>query len=181
MQRRRVLIGLLGAGGVALAGGAGVMYWSDPAAIETFPDTDSALRWLESLTRNPAARSLDAWPLAQVLEHAAQSVEFSLEGYPELRSALFRHSVGPVALRVFSHRGRMTHDTREPIPGAPALSATDIPTAAARLTAALQRFEQIPNDSALAPHFAYGRLDKADYRRAHLMHLADHARLIALS
>ena len=27
---------------------------------------------------------------------------------------------------------------------------------------------------ALAPHFAYGALDKPDYLRAHLMHLANH-------
>ena len=33
-------------------------------------------------------------------------------------------------------------------------------------------------DAALAPHFAYGALDKNAYRRAHLMHLADHAREI---
>lgn len=33
----------------------------------------------------------------------------------------------------------------------------------------------------LAPHFAYGELDKPQYTRAHLMHLADHARLIALA
>ncbi|MGS0758230.1 DUF1569 domain-containing protein [Roseateles sp. GG27B] len=26
----------------------------------------------------------------------------------------------------------------------------------------------------MAPHFVYGALDRADYERAHLMHLADH-------
>jgi hypothetical protein len=181
MQRRRALKVLLAGSGVALAGGAGALYWSDAATIATFPDTDTALGWLDTLARDPSARSLEGWPLAQVLEHAAQSIEYSLEGYPALRAAWFRHSIGPVAFGVFSRRGRMSHDTGEPIPGAPALSASEVPIAAGRLVAALQRFEQTPHGFVFAPHFAYGQLDKSNYRRAHLMHLADHARLIARS
>ena len=41
-----------------------------------------------------------------------------------------------------------------------------------RAIAALQAFEQ--HTGSLLPHFAYGDLNKADYRRAHLMHFANH-------
>ena len=38
-----------------------------------------------------------AWPLPKVLNHLAQSVEYSIDGYPELKSALFRSAIGSVA------------------------------------------------------------------------------------
>ena len=41
---------------------------------------------------------------------------------------------------------------------------------------ALDRFDK--HTGALAPHFAYGALSKADYARAHLMHLANHWDLV---
>jgi hypothetical protein len=67
----------------------------------------------------------------------------------------------------------MGHALDEPIPGAPALDATTaLDAAIARALVALRRFEA--HAGALKPHFAYGELDKAQYTRAHLMHLANH-------
>lgn len=177
MQRRRLLKAALGGSALAVAGaGAGGLWLhGEPAAIATFPDIAAALAWIETIGHDPGAFSTTDWSLPQVFEHAAQSVEYSLDGYPALHSALFRTSVGPLAFSVFVRRGRMSHDTGEPIPGAPALVATDLGLAAQRLIQALQRFESHPAHAALAPHFAYGALDKNAYRRAHLMHLADHA------
>jgi hypothetical protein len=157
MQRRRFLRLAVGSG-VALAGvGAGAL-------------------WLGG-----APRSLTAWPLPCVLEHAAQSVEYSWQGYPEPKSPLFRSTLGPLAFRVFARRGRMSHDTREAIPGAPPLTAEDVAQQARRLANAILRFEARPEAEGFAPHFAYGVLSKDDYRRAHLMHVADHAREVAFA
>jgi hypothetical protein len=115
----------------------------------------------------------EGWTLPQVLEHAAQSVEFSLRGFPEMKPALFRGTVGKLAFAVFDGRGRMSHGLGEAIPGAPLLaSALPLPDAVARLTRALRDFDA--HAGALQPHFAYGALDKGAYARAHLMHLADH-------
>jgi hypothetical protein len=181
MNRRRWLRLAAGSGVVAaLGGGAASLWLSAPALpIEGFRDTAAALRWLDALTRDAGARSLTPWPLAQVIEHAAQSVEYSIDGYPALRNPWFRASVGALAFRTFSRVGRMQHDTLEPIPGAPALVSTDLNQSAQRLHAALQRFEAEPERMAFGPHFAFGTLGKSDYRRAHLMHLADHAREIS--
>lgn len=180
-DRRRWLKFAAGSGIAALATGAGASAWllGPPAETGGFADVRTALEWLDMLERDVGARSLTAWPLAHVLEHLAQSVEYSLDGFPELHGPLFRASVGPLAFRAFARLGRMRHDTLAPIPGAPPLSATDAVLATRRLAAALQRFEAMPEDHAFAPHFAYGALAKADYRRAHLMHLADHAREMA--
>jgi hypothetical protein len=178
MDRRRCLHLTLAGGAVVVAGGSASAWWLAGlrAPVAGFAGLDAALHWLERVTREPAHRSTTAWPLAQVLEHAAQSVEGSLQGYPQLESAAFRNSIGALAFRVFTRRGRLAHDTTEPIPGAPALVATDPAAAARRLAAALQRFEATPADFPFPPHFAFGALGKDDYRRAHLMHLADHAR-----
>lgn len=118
-------------------------------------------------------RTSGAWNLAQVLNHAAQSVEYSLEGFPQPKPAWFRATVGPLAFKVFDARGAMKHPLGAPIPGAPALDAkAPLDAAVQRLIAALDRFER--HAGALQPHFAYGALDKPTYARAHLMHLADH-------
>jgi hypothetical protein len=170
---RRTLLRRLGLGAVVV--GVPAVWWvSTPAALKlaAFDSTEHALRTLAALKVQPA-RSTGAWDLAHVLHHAAQSVEFSMQGFPQPKPAWFRASVGPAAATVFSARGRMNHDLAEPIPGAPDI-AQGQPLAAAvdRAMAALQAFEQ--HTGALQPHFAYGELNKADYRRAHLMHFANH-------
>lgn len=163
MRRRSVLLGAAGAPWLLAGCGAG------PVAV--FPDLASARRRIETLPAGAA--TTEGWGLAQVLVHAAQSVEFSLAGFPQPKSALFRGTVGALAFTVFDQRGRMSHGLEEPIPGAPALdAATPLPAAVARLSKALADFDA--HRGALAPHFAYGALDKAQYTRAHLMHLADH-------
>jgi len=136
-----------------------------------FADTGSAQRAIGALANG--GRSGGAWTLPQVLNHLAQSVEYSMHGFPQPKPALFRATVGRAAFAVFTARGRMSHSLTAAIPGAPALAATDpLHPAVNRLTQALADFEawQAP----LHPHFAYGALDKPAYRRAHLMHIADH-------
>ena len=141
------------------------------APVQTFADGPDALAALERL--GPDWVNGTDWDLARVLHHLAQSIEYSMQGFPELRSGLFRATVGPAAFAWFDHRGRMSHGLTEPIPGAPALpNGQPLVPAITRLRAAVMAFEA--HEGALRPHFAYGPLDKAAYRRAHLMHLADH-------
>jgi hypothetical protein len=141
------------------------------AEVSTFPTLAAARSAIAALGARD--RSDGAWSLPKVLNHLAQSVEYSVDGYPELKSALFRNAVGRTAFAVFEARGKMGHSLSEPIPGAPALEEQGaLEPAKARLLAALQRFEA--HEGPLAPHFAYGVLDKPQYLRAHLMHLANH-------
>lgn len=179
MHRRRFLrLAGYGTAALALAGGGAGAWWLAGAKpdVRTFADIDGARRWLDALSRQASARSLTEWSLAQVLEHAAQSVEFSLHGFPEAKPAWFQASAGALAFAVFDRQGAMRHGLTEPIPGAPGLAATELAPAAQRLDAALQAF--VTHAGPLMPHFAYGALDKAQYTRAHLMHLANHAEMI---
>lgn len=142
------------------------------APVQGFATLTDARKAVDALASG-AWRATGSFDLPQTLHHAAQSVEFSLRGFPEMKSSVFRATVGSAAFAVFNARGAMSHSLAEPIPGAPALApgqALDV--AIARLQIALSDFEA--HNGPLAPHFAYGALDKPQYTRAHLMHLANH-------
>jgi hypothetical protein len=141
-------------------------------ALPPFDSIASARRGVWQL-RDGAVRSLGPWDVAHVLHHFAQSVEYSMTGFPQLKPAWFRHSVGPMAFAVFARRGRMSHGLDAPIPGAPDIAqGQPLDAAVARAVAALDAFERFAGP--LQPHFAYGALDKAQFAQAHVMHLADH-------
>jgi hypothetical protein len=137
-----------------------------------FADIPAALRTLERLRTKPL-HTRSGWDLPHVLEHSAQSIDYSIDGYPELKPAWFRSTLGRAAFAVFSARGRMKHGLADPIPGAPEIAqGRELAPAVDRVTQALLRFDR--HTGPIAPHFAYGALSKAEFARAHLMHLANH-------
>ena len=145
-----------------------------PAALASarFASIADALKTLE-LLRSEAPRMSGAWDLPHVLHHTAQSIEYSINGFPEPKPAWFRATLGSYAFALFNARGQMTHSLSEPIPGAPDIAqGQPLAPAIDHAVAALQAFERYAGP--LAPHFAYGTLTKPDYARAHLMHLANH-------
>jgi hypothetical protein len=111
------------------------------------------------------------WTLAQVFTHCAQSIEYSLSGYPKPASVLVRKIFGPRVMRKFLAQGFMKHNLAAPVPGAPALDEPDVERARTRLLAALEKFRAA---SSTAPHFAYGPVSHADYARLHEMHVVEH-------
>lgn len=174
LRRRAVIAGA----GVAAAGLGATFALHRPGNDRqlVFARLDGALREVERLLQAPvhALPPATAWNWSQTLAHCAQSIEYSLEGFPAPKSALFQNTLGAAAFTVFALRGRMSHNLAEPIPGAPALqvSTPDAPAALARLRKAVQDFAT--HSGPLHPHFAYGALSKAQYEQAHAMHLANH-------
>jgi hypothetical protein len=161
MKRRQFLLVPIAAGGVAMA---------DLPAVQTL---DESMRWLDRLEKARVVRTVGAWPLNAVLEHLAQSIEMSMDGFPQPRSALFQATLGSAAFGVFKWRGHMSHGLAEPIPGAPALGAgADWKPGAARLRQAMMRFNA--HSGPLKPHFAYGALTKSEFALAHNMHITNH-------
>lgn len=147
-----------------------MVHASSSSAMQSIPQV---LQWLDTLAQAQEVRSTGTWPLVAVMEHMAQSVEMSLDGFPQPKSALFQSTVGAAAFAVFQWRGRMSHGLAEPIPGAPALSLQgDWKPAAQRLRTALLRFDA--HTGALQPHFAYGALSKSEFAQAHVLHIANH-------
>jgi hypothetical protein len=118
-----------------------------------------------------------AWSLNQVLDHCAQSVEYSMTGFPKHKSAVFKNTFGRVAFTAFSAKGQMVHALDEVIPGAPVIQTLEATPdenqhAFARLKKSLREFQEYQGN--LAPHSAYGTLSKADYELAHVMHFYNH-------
>lgn len=143
------------------------------ADIPKVQSLDDVLRWLDRLERATRVRSTNTWTMRAVLDHLAQSIEMSLDGFPAPKSALFQTTAGSAAFAFFKWRGRMSHGLTEPIPGAPQLAQLpDWQPGAARLRAAVTRFQG--HTGALQPHFAYGALSRADFALAHAFHVANH-------
>lgn len=129
--------------------------------------------WLDQLEAAPDVKTSGMWPLSTVLQHLAQSIEMSMDGFPHFRSALFQSTVGAAAFTVFKLRGQMSPCLAEPIPGAPVLaSSLAWRPAAIRLRSSITRFNA--HSTPLKPHFAYGALSKSDYTIAHRLHIANH-------
>lgn len=162
-------VGALMAAVPAAAGLAGCQ-GSLPAS---FADWASARSAVAALRDNAPVLAHPRWNLAQMLQHAAQGIEFSLRGYPAPKPAWFQATLGSAAFALFDARGAMSHALDEPIPGAPALDAAQaLPAAVQRLLDAMDAFDA--HSGPLRPHFAYGELAREQFRRAHLMHLANH-------
>lgn len=141
--------------------------------LDTFTTWKQAQQAVLDLLFVPKVVQGNPWNLSQVLQHLAQSIEFSMQGFPALKGAWFRSTVGSAAFAVFNARGAMSHDLSDPIPGAPALEAAQaLKVSVQRLLDAMEAFAEF--NGTLRPHFAYGELTKPQYERAHLMHLAQH-------
>jgi hypothetical protein len=173
MQRRTLLKGAA-LGGVAVLGAG---FWALPSgAAPAALSLDGAREVLAGL-KGRALTSIKGWTPTEVFNHCAQSIEYSLDGYPELKPTWFRHSLGPAAFAVFSARGAMRHPLTEAIPGAaPLAEPASQELALQRLQLAFERFAVYRGE--LKPHFAYGALSHEEYAQAHVMHLYNHLSLI---
>lgn len=113
------------------------------------------------------------WNLAQVFSHCAQSVSYSMLGYPTHKSEIFKTTIGTMAFSLFSHQGKMAHSLNEVIPGAPIIQENiNLISAYDELITILNVFDAY--QGTLHPHFAYGALTKAQYNTAHILHINNH-------
>ncbi|MBX2803186.1 MAG: DUF1569 domain-containing protein [Myxococcales bacterium] len=170
-MNRRTVLGGASVMAAAAALGIGGFVATGPAAPWTLRHARRVLLELDVHTAVLAG----SWSTAQVLVHLAQSLEFSMTGFPEAKGALFQATVGRTAATAFGARGQMFHGLDTPIPGAPALPTDLSPSdARSRLIAAIDAFDGF--DGELRPHFTYGPLDRAAYARAQALHIENHLR-----
>ncbi len=166
MKRRTILT----AGGVIVAGAAAGWFVLPSGAR---PLTVAAASNELGKLRGAKIKHVGGWTPAQVFEHLAQSVEYSMSGFPQSKSALFQSTAGAAAFAVFQAKGAMKHGLTEVIPGAPTLASNgDTDAALDRLLKSLATFDSFTGS--LKPHFAYGDLDKRSYAAAHAMHVFNH-------
>ncbi len=127
----------------------------------------------EVLAHLPTVEKSSTPGLGWALAHCAQSLEFSVTGFPTQKPAWFQQTIGRVVLGRFLKKGAMSHDVEAAIPG-----AADVPrdTSAAdgaqRLRAAIALFRG--HSGPLAPHVVYGKVDRVGCESVHSMHIANH-------
>lgn len=170
MNRRKFILGSIASGALI---GSGVAWVSIEQNLEPL-NIDFALTKLDTLMKqNPS--TVGAWNLSQVFTHLAQSIEYSITGYPEHKSELFKNTAGKAAFSLFSAKRKMTHPLNEVIPGAPELQINEnVSLAYERFKKSLIDFKNHQGD--LKPHFAYGQLTKQQYEMAHVIHFNNHLR-----
>ena len=174
MNRRNVLIGSA-IGSVLVASGGILSIKAGNSDVSL--TMDSSIQALDKLISKKVV-TLGDWNLSQILIHCAQSIEFSMGGFPEHKSEVFKSTVGKLAFAFFSTKGEMTHGLNEVIPGAPAIdSSADLNAASTRLRSAMLNFQAY--EGPLASHFAFGSLSKQEYEQAHAMHFYNHLLEIA--
>jgi hypothetical protein len=120
--------------------------------------------------------SRESWDLPHVFDHCARSLDYIREGFPEMRSAFFRSTVGTAAYHVFDWRGQFSHNKTMEIPGSQPRAALDFETTLALLRQSIRAF--LEYDGPLQPHFTFGKLTKAQAEKANAMHIADHLSLV---
>lgn len=178
-MKRRTLIKTSLAGGAAIVLAGGAAKWLSHSSNNQPLTIEAAIGQLSTMSRRSISSNGD-WNPTQVFSHCAQSVEYSMSGFPEHKSTLFKNTAGTLAFSAFSFKGEMTHGLNEPIPGAPALPLkANISGALQRLVQAMLAFKLHKDD--LYPHFAYGELSKDEYEVAHVLHLYNHLKEIQAS
>lgn len=142
----------------------------------TFKSLDESLLELEKLRNAPALEIGNEFTFYQNLIHCAQSIEYSMIGFPQNKSPLIQHTIGRMVFKKFERRGFMHHNCDKPIPGTELPAYGDTEMAIERLKTAIEKFEHY--DEALMPHYIFGKLNKKEFAHAHCMHLADHFAMI---
>jgi hypothetical protein len=113
------------------------------------------------------------WNLSQTVQHCAQTVRYSVTGYPRLKPAPVRLVIGPLVKKAFLRRGAMKHPLGAVIEGAPALDpALPVDEAMAQLDEVVKLFTA--HAGAHAPHPTYGRCTHEEFAALHALHLAEH-------
>jgi len=169
-MNRRSTIKLLAGGGVAAALGGGYFELTK-APDHSHLAIDLTLERLDTMDVS-GIETTGSWEVARIFNHLAQSIEFSITGYPVLKSLKFRRTLGSLAFVISQSKGRMTHGLDEVIPGEVVDNTADPFAAHSRLLNALKVFDSY--DGQIMPHFAYGELSKDNYAIAHVMHINNH-------
>lgn len=90
MRRRTLLKGAALTSAAALGAG----YWALPTGPQPAAVSLQGARQVLADLQGKTLRSVRGWSPSQVFNHCAQSIDYSIDGYPELRPVWFRHSLG---------------------------------------------------------------------------------------
>lgn len=171
LKRRMLLKTTVTAGLFGLGGALGWSGLNSPSE-SAFQSLREVSSFLKSLPSQASITSTGDWQPIQIFKHIRQSLIYSMQGFPQMKSELFQSTLGSLAYHLFSAKGAMTHSLSEPIPGAENLSAEGSVQQEIRLL--IEDIEKFLSLNKLYPHFAFGNLTPEQYQLAQLFHINDH-------
>ncbi|NJP41135.1 DUF1569 domain-containing protein [Oscillospiraceae bacterium HV4-5-C5C] len=146
--------------------------------MDTKLDNLAEARQLLQTLEGSDLQSATEWRPYQDFIHCAKTIDYAMTGYPALKPAWLRRTVGRLAIHRFLKQGYMNHNLTADVAGSPPI--TEQGTTAAGLNQLLQAIDRFDAwTGPLQPHLLFGQLSKEQYDRYFAMHIADH--LTALS
>jgi hypothetical protein len=113
------------------------------------------------------------WSPYKIFLHCSQTIEYSMVGYPILKSKFFRYTIGKLVIKKFLNQGFMKHNLSAPVPGGSNIEDSGTANEGIdTLIKSIDKFKAFNNE--LAPHLAFGKLSKDDYDKYFSFHIADH-------
>ena len=139
---------------------------------------DEAQEELIKLADKQLVNDLD-WSPYQSFVHCAKTVDYSMSGYPSIKPAIIRNTVGKLVIRKFLKQGYMKHNLMADVPGSPAIDdSASSQDGIQVLIQSIEKYKAYKED--LKPHLLFGKLSKEQYDKYFALHIADHLSSISI-
>jgi hypothetical protein len=137
-----------------------------------FSSLEEVLTQLDILEQSESVTTTN-WSAYKILQHCAQTIDYSMTGYPQYKPKWFRATIGKIVISKFLKQGFMKHNLSAPVPGSPLLTKEGTTgEGIALLRNTIERFRNFNGE--LKPHLIFGKLTKTQYDRYFAIHVADH-------
>lgn len=131
-----------------------------------------AKKAISNLNENTLS-SKSQWSSYEIFVHCSKTIEYSMTGYPSLKLAIVRNTVGKLAINKFLKQGEMKHDLHADVPGSPVIeNKGSFEEGINILIASIEKFSSYTGE--LKPHLLFGKLSKEEYDKYFAIHIADH-------
>lgn len=135
-----------------------------------FKNLEEAIAEIKRLENIPK-KTIGKWSYYQILNHCAEGIECSMDGYSANVPWLIRKTIGQIIKHKLFLQGYMDHGAINPT--APKIREEgNEKIALERLLNAFERFKK--HDKKLYPHPFFDELSKEEFQKLHAYHVANH-------
>lgn len=109
----------------------------------------------------------------QIFVHCAKTIEYSMIGYPKIKSKFIQHTAGKLMIHKFLKKGYMRHNLEVDVLGSSLIE--DNGTTDEGIEILLETIRKfLTYKGRLQPHFFFGELTKEEYDKYFSIHIANH-------
>lgn len=120
--------------------------------------------------------SQSKWTSYEIFVHCSKTIEYSMTGYPAMKPAIVRYTIGKLAIKKFLSQGEMKHDLHADVSGSPMIEKKgSFEEGRQILLDSIDKFTAYKGE--MKPHLLFGKVSQANYEQYFAMHIADHLSL----